>query len=289
MERSDLEALSNSAPDAVADQEDLSVQKSDGFEGVTWPAFLAGCNAANNATDRLTCTVCQKQFNYPLESWGRNPWRLWQHLESFQSRSGHPSTNIVKRWDTSWHQWQQTEEQRALGTSPKPSLLKPKCKARFRQLYRTGVTDSTQQDEPAQETNPTPARSEQPSTALPPLANPGRVRYAQAMLEGATAKASLIIDEVEIVFASTHDGMSSAEMEETHDSLCALLRQVHETVADLSCKAGQMMMSFPWRAEHMVELVRNLDSVARAIVIKLEQITIWTARAKRRATIQSLD
>ena len=105
MERSDLEALSNFALDAVADQEDLSVQKSDGFEDVTWPAFLAGCNAANNATDRLTCTVCQKQFNYPLEWWGRNPWRLWQHLESFQSRSGHPSTRTV-RWDTSWRQSQ---------------------------------------------------------------------------------------------------------------------------------------------------------------------------------------
>ena len=54
-------------------QEDLSVQESDGFESVTWPAFLAGCNAANSATNRLTCTVCQKQFDYPLESWGRNP------------------------------------------------------------------------------------------------------------------------------------------------------------------------------------------------------------------------
>ena len=87
-------------------QEDLSVQESDGFASMTWQAFLAGCNAANNATDRLTCTVCKKQFDYPLESWGRNPWRLWQHLESFQSRSGHPSTNTFKRWDTSWHQSQ---------------------------------------------------------------------------------------------------------------------------------------------------------------------------------------
>ena len=76
-------------------QEDLSVQESDGFASMTWQAFLAGCNAANNATDRLTFTVCSKQFDYPpgivgqesmeaVATLGELPEQVWPPLHQYR-------------------------------------------------------------------------------------------------------------------------------------------------------------------------------------------------------------
>ena len=86
------------------------------FASVTWKAFLAGCNAANAAPGKVTCTVCSRRIGYPLQEWKpgvtwRNPFRLWQHLAMFQGRFGHPSHTTFQRWEDEQQRSQQQVDQ----------------------------------------------------------------------------------------------------------------------------------------------------------------------------------
>lgn len=127
-DKKSLEELMNERVDGSVphdDDDDGSVPHDDIFANVLWKTFLARCNQLNPAVDKLTCIVCEKKIGYPLEDWRgtkwRNPFRLWQHLESCQKTAGHPSTATMQRWDSEFNQ----EGSSGSSSSSRPRLPSP--------------------------------------------------------------------------------------------------------------------------------------------------------------------
>ena len=170
--------------------------------------------------------------------------------------------------------------QRPLGTSAKPSLLKPKCKARFRQLF--GEANTQDADTAPSSPGSLPEQVSVPLTILPPLADPRRVQYSQAVLQMATDRASRAIGDTEFIFDTVHEGSSDPYMRAAKEQLDDLMNTIRESQMDFACNGGQMMESFPDKAAQMIELVQHLDAAFRAICIKLEQIAHWEKRKSTR-------
>ena len=201
-------------------------------------------------------------------------------------------------------------ERRALGISPDPSLLKPKCRARWRRVYGRAVqveatgaeADGHADDDDIEDAsadnddiekgtfppdtdseieNEEPAVRQVELTPLPALANPERVKLTDAVMETASAKASRIVDEIELIFITVHREMSSEDIAEARDALSDSMDRIHEAILDFACMSGQMMQSFPNKSFNLIKLTQHLDCAARAVCAKLEQIDVVELKLKR--------
>ena len=212
-------------------------------------------------------------------------------------------------------------ERRALGSSPQPSLLKPKCKARWWRAYGRAVRDeatgaeadehadddeteeASADDDNIEEASPFPvdmdnenenkgkedgvagaelAAGQVEPAPLPALADPARVKLTDAVMETASAKSSRIVDEIEHIFVTVHREMSREDIADARDALSDSMDRIHEAILDFACKSGQMMRSFPDKSLNLIKLTQHLDSAARAICTKLEQMDCLEENLKRR-------